>query len=244
MQRLIRMGMNVVKVVGCWLAGGGWSHEKKKKKNVGRFFCLLVSMTENWIFDGFASSVTLLLRLILHFRHSTMQNIFKVEKPVKSEPGTTFVLKGFIGPSKHLIEGTYVYTDKMSNNCSVYVNERNPDITLEYLRDSWAVRNAEQRAVNIVFNTDETKECFARVKTAGRGEPDTAPASLWDECGPGGGKNRFVRNTNVQVIRTRSSSIAPQQSNNDLPTGYISKIDPKSGKTFYVNTATGQSYKP
>ena len=114
-----------------------------------------------------------------------MQNLFKVEKPIKSESGTTFRLTGFIGPARHLIEGTYVQTDKMANNCSVFVHKENPDITLEYLRDSWAVRNAEQRAVNIAFSTDETKECFARVKTAGKGEPDTAPVSLWDECGPG-----------------------------------------------------------
>ena len=102
------------------------------------------------------------------------------------------------------------------------------------------LRNAEQRAVpNLVFNTDEML-CCARVKTAGKGEPDTAPVSLWDECGPVGGKSRFLRNTNVQIIRKASSS---QQPHSDLPSGYISKIDPKSSKTFYVNTATGQTNK-
>ena len=59
----------------------------------------------------------------------SMQSLFKVET-FKSEPGTTFLLRGFIGPAKHLLEGNYVQTDKMSNNCSVFVNEGHPEISL------------------------------------------------------------------------------------------------------------------
>ena len=160
-------------------------------------------------------------------------------------PGSTIIVTGAIGPYNDSINGTFVATDRVLFGMTLFMKADSADIFLEWIpgRDAWCVRSSEQRLGGGLG--DETRECFARVRAPNRCSPDLVTASTWEECGPVGGVLTFLRNPKIHAARVASASTSQYSSAAGgaapLPQNFIWQIDPKTGRSFYVNTVTGKA---